>query len=302
MTRLMTFGAVAVAALAISSLAGASRSTIGSPAGCGKRLVYTFAHPDDVLLFMMPAVSNNLAAGDCVRLVDLTAGDAGTGSAAYWEGREQGLRVALAAIANEPDHWTERSARIPGHPATFWKLVGNPKLTLIFLHLPDGQSEGLGFGRTGYQSLYKLWERKIPSMTTLDTNSSYTRSGLIQTLAGLITDSGATTVGTQNYDAPFTTVSPHDHFDHIAAALFTKAAIQINHLPVTLIGYQDYSISALSQNLTPTQVAQKQNAFEAYVPHDNQVQTVCQTPAACSTSNFAPYWSREYPLPPIRPG
>ena len=169
MTRLMTLGAVAVAALAISSLAAASRSTTNSPARCGKRLVYTFAHPDDVLLFMMPAVSNNLAAGDCVRLIELTAGDAGTGSAGYWEGREQGLRVALAAIANEPDHWTERSARIPGHPATFWKLVGNPRLTLIFLNLPDGQSEGLGFGRTGYQSLYKLWERKIPSMTTLDT-------------------------------------------------------------------------------------------------------------------------------------
>jgi LmbE family N-acetylglucosaminyl deacetylase len=301
-TRSMLLGGIIAAALCVAAVPASSHGGGAGRVLCKTHEAYVFAHEDDVLLFMMPAVSDAIAAGDCVRLIELTAGDAGTGVAGYWQGREAGLRVALASIAAEPNAWTKRDARIPDHPATFWKLKGNPRLTVVFLNLPDGQSEGTGFNATGYQSLYKLWEKQISSMTTVDKKSTYTRPELIQTIAGLIRTSSATVVGIQDYTAPFTTVSPHDHFDHVAGALFTKLALTQYQIPATLIGYQDYSISGLGENLTPEQTTLKQDAFELYVPHDSEVQTVCETDSACSASTFAPYWSREYPLPPIKPG
>ncbi|WP_410721392.1 PIG-L family deacetylase, partial [Burkholderia sp. SIMBA_048] len=53
------------------------------------------AHLDDDLLFMNPDIASNVAAGGCVRVVYLTASDAGEGDT-YMLGRERGVRAAYA--------------------------------------------------------------------------------------------------------------------------------------------------------------------------------------------------------------
>ena len=262
-------------------------------AACGQSDVFVFAHPDDPLLFMMPALADDIAAGDCVRLVELTAGDAGLGTG-YWEGREQGLRVALAFIAREPSNWVSRDAGIPGHPASSWKLAGDPGLSVVFLNLPDGKSDGTGFPVDGNQSLYKLWYGDIPTITSVDGLATYTRADLIAAIGQLIRTAHATDVGAQDYDAPFTIVPNHDHYDHIAGALFTDEAVELYARFVDLVRYQDYSIIGLPPNLTTAQAAQKAGAFSAYLPFDPMVRSACDTPADCAKSIFGLEASREY--------
>ena len=62
------------------------------------------AHLDDDLLFMNPDIASNIEAGGCVRLVYLTASDAGD------DCRERGVRAAYAYMAHQPDEWTEDTA------------------------------------------------------------------------------------------------------------------------------------------------------------------------------------------------
>lgn len=52
------------------------------------------AHQDDDLLFMSPALLNNIQAKHCIRTVYLTAGDAGS-DPAYWLNREERSKSCL---------------------------------------------------------------------------------------------------------------------------------------------------------------------------------------------------------------
>ncbi len=165
----------------------------------------------------------------------------------------------------------------PATPPCPDRLVGSPRVDAIFLNLPDGQSEGNGFPADGNQSLYKLWWSDIPTMTTVDGLATYTRDDLIRTIGALIRSAHATYVGSQDYDAPFTIVPNHDHYDHIAGALFTDEAVELYARDVNLVRYQDYSIIDMPPNLDPAQAALKAGAFAAYVPYDPLVQSACDT-------------------------
>lgn len=67
------------------------------------------AHLDDDLLFMNPDIASNIEAGGCVRVVYLTASDAGEGEG-YMLGRERGVRAAYAYMAHQPDVWKKTPA------------------------------------------------------------------------------------------------------------------------------------------------------------------------------------------------
>ncbi len=297
---LALLGAAALAAVAIGYAEGHGAKAGRLRAPCARSDVFVFAHEDDALLFMMPSLGNDIAAGDCVRLVDLTAGDSGLG-AAYWQGRELGLRTALAYVAHESSTWAEHDAGIPGHPASAWRLGGNPKLSVVFLNLPDGRSDGTGFAADGDQSLYKLWYSDIPTMTSVDGLATYSRDDLIATIGILINRAKATFVGTQDYDAPFTIVPNHDHYDHIAGALFSDQAIELHARNVTLVRYQDYSIVDLPPNLKPSQATQKAGAFRAYLPYDPMVQPACPTSSDCAKSIYGLEALRQYSAPEPKP-
>jgi len=67
-----------------------------------------------------------------------------------------------------------------------------------------------------------------------------------------------------------------------------------------VVGYQDYQILAYRPNVGPRGEAQKQAAFYAYVPYDDQLAHVCPTPQSCMTpGNYGNYWSRQYHLLPV---
>ena len=191
----------------------------------------------------------------------------------------------MAGVANS---WTTADAGIPGHPMPRVTLTGKPTVSLVFMRLPDGNANGSGFASTGYESLQKLWQGTISTMTAINGSSSYTEGSLTSTLSSLIQDAGADQVLTQNVTGTF---GDADHNDHHATAYFTEAAGQLDATPHTFTSYVDYQIASMPVNLTPSETEAKEAAYFAYAPYDSHV---CQTESACLSSGYEAWWSREY--------
>src|SRR3954470_15328298 len=116
---------IAAACVAATTLAASTVLPVPSPAtaapACGRTL-NVVAHEDDDLLFINPAVSNDIAAGRCVVTAFVTAGDAGR-ARSYWHGRELGSMAAYAAMARVPDVWRTDTFTVAGHSITRARLA-----------------------------------------------------------------------------------------------------------------------------------------------------------------------------------
>ena len=99
------------------------------------------AHLDDDLLFMNPDIASNVEAGGCVRLVYLTASDAGEGDG-YMLGRERGVRAAIPTWRISPMR-TETRPWPAGTTIARFTLKGNPRVQLWHMRLKD-PAGGLG--------------------------------------------------------------------------------------------------------------------------------------------------------------
>lgn len=276
-----------VAACAAATLAGppAAQAGPGCPAGAIMNVV---AHQDDDLLFLSPDLLHDVQANRCVRTVFVTAGDAGR-DGTYWGGRETGARAAYAQMAGVADTWTQADAGISGHPIPVFTLTGKPTVSLAFLRLPDGYPGGTGHPNTGSQSLQKLWLNGIPSITSLGAGaSSYSRAGLISTLAGLMAAYQPTAVNTQDHAGGF---GDGDHSDHHGAAYFAQAAEQAYVGSPTFTGYHDYKIKNYPANLGSADVAAKSAAFFAYGQYDDGA---CTSLPTCAGYDYPAFLQRQY--------
>ena len=123
--------------------------------------MYVVAHQDDDILFQSPGLLRTIASGRCVRTVFVTAGDDGK-SRSYWEGREAGAQAAYAQLAGVADAWEEATLDANGHTLALKTLTAQPRVSLVFMRLPDGGLTGGGFASHGNQSLRKLWTSAHP--------------------------------------------------------------------------------------------------------------------------------------------
>jgi LmbE family N-acetylglucosaminyl deacetylase len=263
-----------------------ARALAGCPAGGTLSVV---AHQDDSILFQDPDLRGEIANGKCVRTVFVTAGDAGLDSN-YWQAREAGAKAAYADLAGQPLAWHDTDAGIPGHPAPLLTLDGNPRVSIVFLRLPDGQSAGRGFGSTGMVSLEKLWMGAAPAAAAVDKSSTYTRDDLTRALLSVMTTFGPDTIRTQDFVGTF---GDGDHSDHHATALFTKAASE-QYLPAhKLVAYADYAIGAQPKNLAPVHQVAKEHTFFVYAAYDP---FVCHAQPECEAAGYLNWWSRQYVL------
>ena len=248
--------------------------------------VYVVAHEDDSILFQNPALQHDIESGRCVETIFVTAGDDGQG-AVYWAAREAGAEAAYAQMAGFQNTWTQTDAGVPGHAMPRFTLNDDPTVSLAFMRLPDGNADGGGFASDGFTSLQQLWTGATETLQAVDGSSSYTRTGLIDTLSALIQSAGADHVVTQDFVGGF---GDGDHSDHHATAYFTEAAGQEDSTPHTLTGYLDYTISSLPANLSAADSQAKEATWFAYAPFDPEA---CQTEIACQ-DRYALWWSREY--------
>jgi LmbE family N-acetylglucosaminyl deacetylase len=261
---------------------------VGAAVACpnGKQLNIV-AHEDDDLLFLNPDIVTAVRAGKCVRTVAVTAGDAG-GDASYWRSRERGARAAYANMANVSNSWSVGTTNLNGRPLATSTLNANPKVSLIFMRLPDGNGGGEGFDSNNYASLQKLWFSKINSMQTVDGTANYDKQGLANTLTAVLADYQTSDVRTQNFNGYF---DEGDHSDHEATAFFVRLAQQQYASNTTLSGYLGYQSADMPINVSGNNLTLKSNAFFAYGRYDDGV---CDSWATCDGDMYGDWLRRQY--------
>jgi LmbE family N-acetylglucosaminyl deacetylase len=252
------------------------------------------AHQDDDLLFMNPDLSHEISAGQCIRTVYVTAGDAGQGSV-YWLGREQGSEAAYDSLLNIPSTtvWIQKTIKLA---ADEFVTVANPyknkAISLIFMRLADGNLTGRGFAASGFESIAKLHYGSIPTIDSVDGQSSYTSDQLTAALTALMTAYQPTIIHTQ---APrdYGTIY-HDHSDHITVGRYVQSALPgyANQANTPVSYYVGYPIRQRPANVSGTDLDIKTDAFLAYAQHDPGV---CQSLTDCDdTPTYNAYLTREY--------
>jgi hypothetical protein len=153
---------------------------VGSAADTNRVAFYFGAHPDDWQLFMNPnAYYDVQPPSNKVVFVYVTAGDDGAGlgnggrSQPYYLARENGAKFSVQFIANaakKPEIAVDSVASIAGHPIKRW-LYRNT--VSYFMRLPDGNPQGTGYVATAEQSLKRLHDGKIRTMTSIDDSTTY---------------------------------------------------------------------------------------------------------------------------------
>lgn len=254
------------------------------------------AHEDDDLLFMNPDLLADIKAGNCVRTVYVTAGDAGMGSF-YWLGREQGSQAAYASMLGFKDIWVQRVVHLDGDQyATIANPRGNQKISLVYLHLPDGNMHGQGFTTHNDETLADLDAGKISLIHDVYDGAAYTKSQLVGALTSLMQTFQPTEINTQSNIAMGTT---NDHSDHMAVGRLTKDAYQnyesqhfADKVIIPIKYYIGYPIRTRPVNVFGTQLQEKQNAFAAYIQYDG---ATCRTiPQCMHDPAYGMYLPREY--------
>lgn len=265
---------------------------------CNQPTIMNFvAHQDDDLLFMNPDLLHDVQANHCIRTVYFTAGDAGS-NAAYWLGRQKAAEAAYDSMLGKPNQiWIEKVVKLStGHFATIANPKSNHYISLIFLHLPDGNLFGAGFKNTHHESLKELYNGKIPVLKTVDESSSYTSTQLTDTLTGLMQTYQPTKIRSQSsYVGP----APYqDHSDHTNVALYTTRAYNLymadradkNPTPITY--YLGYPIRTMSANVSGGDLDNKTATFLMFGKFDT---AVCHSVEECGPqSAYGSYLRRQY--------
>ena len=245
------------------------------------------AHQDDDILFLNPDLLHDIQNGRCVTTLYVTAGDANH-DASYWQGREEGAKAANAQMAAVANSWIQGDAGIANHPIPVYTLSNLPRLSLLFMRLPDGNLDGSGFSNNHNESLEKLWLGTISTINAVNNTSAYSRQDIITTISHLFAKYQPDRIRTQDYINP---ISTNDHSDHSVTAYLCHSASQLYSSPHTLIGYYDYQISSFPVNVTGSDATSKQSEFFAYAVHDP---STCQSLSLCQQDGYAPWFTRQY--------
>jgi len=256
------------------------------------------AHQDDDLLFMNPDLARDIKDGHCVRTIYMTAGDAGVGKY-YWLGRERGSQVAYNVMTglDVETVWVQRVVELPdGQFITIASPKENPKVSLVFMHLPDGGIQGEGFASSHNESLARLEADRIPLLHTVESQSAYTSEQLTSALAILMQTYHPREVRTL---ASIIDSQYDDHSDHMAVGRYTQRAYEdyIHGSGAVfevspLVSYLGYPIRHYPINVSGEEFFEKERIFFAYAQHDSGV---CGTAAQCAQGSiYSSYLDRQY--------
>lgn len=259
----------------------------------GKSIMNIVAHEDDDLLFINPDTQTSIRAGNCVRTIYVTAGDSGSNKF-YWLDREQGSEAAYSSMIGTDSIWIQRVIKLDNKRyISIASPRGNPKISLVFIRLPDGNLFGDGFKASSYNSLEKLYANQIPSIETVYGQSSFTTESLIDTLVKLLDVYKPTEIRTQS---AYTNEHSQDHSDHKTVSHFADLAYE--RYKTTAVGdttlkhYRGYTVHNEPENVEGDALAAKTAAFFAYAAHDSGV---CKTTQQCDhNAVYGNYLRRQY--------
>ena len=219
---------------------------------------YFAAHEDDWQLFMNPTAYEDVLGGAAKTVfVHVTAGDNGLGTGSggrlhpYYLARENGALEAIRFMADTdkpPLPASSGALTVNGHQIF---RVGYLNTIAYFLRVPDGNASGAGFAGTGFQSLKRLADGDIETLSAIDDSTTYRGwSDLIATVRDIIKfergDAPLVQINVAELDAA---TNAADHSDHLMTA---KAALEAakDMSCVRRAYFVDYASSKLPENLT----------------------------------------------------
>jgi LmbE family N-acetylglucosaminyl deacetylase len=246
------------------------------------------AHPDDDLLFQNPDILHDIDADRQVYTVYLTAGDAGQDSK-YWTGRQEGIMEAYATMAGMPNTWDAVALSVGGKDILRYTLRDRD-ISLVFMHLPDENSDGDGFDSTGHETLEKLWKNSIPSIRTVDDESDirFTSDDLIKTLRQLMDQLQPDSINSLDFIRPY---GLGDHSDHTSTGLFANEAAKLSSFPGDVEAHVGYPIKDFVANVTGDDLDRKRAAFYTYGKNDIHA---CASEVACAPTDYPKFLPRQY--------
>jgi hypothetical protein len=218
---------------------------------------YFAAHEDDWQLFMNPTAFEDVSGAAAKTVfVHVTAGDDGLGVGSggrkqpYYLARENGALNAIRFMADADKTPISSSAgpmTFNGHPvfrASYLNTIA------YFLRLPDGNATGAGFAGTGFQSLKRLADGDIDTLSAIDGSTIYRGwSDLVATVQEIINyERGPAPLVQINVAETDARINPNDHSDHLMTA---KAALDAarDMSCVRRVYYVDYASAKLPENL-----------------------------------------------------
>ncbi len=233
-----------------------ARAADGGPSG--KVSFYFAAHEDDWQLFMNPSAFEDVIGSAAKTVfVHVTAGDdglgvgSGNGKRPYYLARENGALSAIRFMADAdktPIDDTAGRIIFNGHPVlreSYLNSIG------YFLRVPDGDASGAGFAGTGFQSLKRLADGDIATLSAIDGSTTYRGWGdLVATVREILKyERGRAPLVQINVAETEARINPADHSDHLMTA---KAALDAakDISCVRRVYYVDYASSKLPENLS----------------------------------------------------
>ncbi len=215
--------------------------------------VYVSAHPDDWQLFMNPNAYNSVkGVNEKVIFIHTTAGDAGDGiTNNHYLAREEGSLRAIRFMSNTftnngapGTNMNQTTVNVNGHQIlkfTYRNIVA------YFLRLPDGDYRGTGYPGTNNQSLQKLYNGSITTISAIDGSASYSSlTDLKNTLKSIVqTEStGSIKFNLADHDS---SINPDDHSDHINSSLIMQdVSSSIGGVTLNLYSEYDTAIRAVN--------------------------------------------------------
>lgn len=262
--------------------------TLGTVSCTHGSLMQIVAHEDDDILFMNPDLQATINQGSCVTTVFMTAGDAGAGNG-YAHSRREGSYAAYATMYHRADRWSIKDQVIHGQSVTIATLQGVPRVSLIFLNLPDGNVTGKGFKNDNFESLARLQSGSIGEIAAIEGHASYDAASLEAMLLRLMNIYRPNEIRTLNYS---TNQHDGDHSDHHAAGYFATQAFRVYGGAADLKSYIGYTGRSLPANVGGVELVAKEATFFAYGAYDGGV---CTSVDFCNNHTaYGTYLARQY--------
>jgi LmbE family N-acetylglucosaminyl deacetylase len=193
--------------------------------------------------------------------------------------------------------WIDRIVKLADQEyITVANLRDNPKISLIFVHLPDGGVKGGGFAATNHESLEKLEAGNIKTMHAVDGQSSYGSDDVVAMLSNLMHTYQPSEIRTQ---ADYVGHRFPDHSDHMAVGRFVKRAYSQyetqqfeGQVSIPLKFYIGYPVHEFPENLSGDELQEKEAVFLNYAAFDGGV---CHSVEQCAFNPaYGAYLPRQY--------
>lgn len=227
------------------------------------------AHPDDIQLFMAKNAQFYIQHENKNVFILTTAGDGGNEislsrhspfTKTFWATR-------LLAYEKSIHYWNHYKNNLEEQHIEFNQHIlprrqfGENIVMYNFL-LPDGNMQGNGFSTTKFQSLEKLYQGKIKTISSIDQKNHYTKQDFIETLLQIVRYEAGEKDMSFNIAEDNLYINQHDHSDHIITSLLVQEVGQkLNNCMLTN-KYTEYVNRAKPINMSPLEYSQHQKMWD----------------------------------------